>query len=77
MGGLSGHMVRGYNRRELIGAGGFGAVYRAHEPAVDHEVAIKVILRQHACVSGYVACRQGTGGLADLCPDNASCHCIK
>jgi serine/threonine-protein kinase len=54
MSGLSGHMLRGYRLRELIGAGGFGAVYRAHEPAVDREVAIKVILPEHANESGFI-----------------------
>lgn len=40
--------VRGYELRERIGAGGFGAVYRAYQPVVEREVAIKVILPQYA-----------------------------
>ena len=45
---LSGKTIKGYEIRERIGEGGFGAVYRAHETAVNREVAIKVILPQHA-----------------------------
>jgi WD40 repeat protein len=54
MSSLSGQLIRGYKLRELIGAGGFGAVYRAHEPAVDREVAIKVILPQHANEANFI-----------------------
>jgi WD40 repeat protein/serine/threonine protein kinase/DNA-binding SARP family transcriptional activator len=39
---------RGYKLLEQIGAGSFGAVYRAHHPEVGREVAIKVILPQYA-----------------------------
>ncbi|MEJ2304643.1 MAG: protein kinase, partial [Anaerolineales bacterium] len=39
---------RGYKLLEQIGAGSFGAVYRAHHPKVGREVAIKVILPQYA-----------------------------
>ena len=35
--------LRGYELRERIGAGSFGVIYRAHQPAVGREVAIKVI----------------------------------
>ncbi|MBN1966654.1 MAG: protein kinase, partial [Anaerolineae bacterium] len=35
--------IRSYELRERIGAGGFGEVYRAIQPAVNREVAIKVI----------------------------------
>jgi WD40 repeat protein len=45
---LSGKTLKGYEIREHIGEGGFGAVYRAYETAVNREVAIKVILPQHA-----------------------------
>jgi len=40
--------LRGYELTECLGQGGFGAVYRAFQPAVEREVAIKVILPQHA-----------------------------
>jgi ABC-type oligopeptide transport system substrate-binding subunit/DNA-binding SARP family transcriptional activator len=39
---------RGYELRERVGAGGFGEVYRAFQPAVGRDVAIKVIMPQHA-----------------------------
>ncbi len=35
--------VRGYELREELGAGEFGVAYRAYQPAVGREVAIKVI----------------------------------
>jgi WD40 repeat protein/serine/threonine protein kinase len=45
---LVGQHIKGYELRETIGAGGFGAVYRAHQPLVGREVAIKIILPQYA-----------------------------
>lgn len=39
---------RGYKLLQQIGAGSFGAVYRASHPEVEREVAIKVILPQYA-----------------------------
>ncbi|UCF61832.1 MAG: protein kinase [Anaerolineaceae bacterium] len=45
---LSGQEIRGYKLIERIGEGGFGVVYRAEQPAVDREVAIKVILPEFA-----------------------------
>jgi adenylate cyclase len=41
-------VVRGYELQERIGAGGFGEVYRAYQPAVGRQVAIKIILPQCA-----------------------------
>ncbi len=41
---LSGQVVRGYELREKVGTGGFGAVYRAYQKGIDREVAIKIIL---------------------------------
>src|SRR5215213_315868 len=38
------HNLKGYELRERIGAGGFGAVYRAYQSTVGREVAIKIIL---------------------------------
>lgn len=40
--------LRGYELREQIGSGGFGEVYRAYQPSVNREVAVKVILPQYA-----------------------------
>jgi serine/threonine protein kinase len=37
---LSGQVVRGYELREKVGSGGFGAVYRAYQKGIDREVAI-------------------------------------
>jgi WD40 repeat protein/serine/threonine protein kinase/DNA-binding XRE family transcriptional regulator len=45
---LSGRAIRGYMLGEKIGAGAFGAVYRAVQPLVEREVAIKIILPKHA-----------------------------
>ncbi len=36
--------IKGYELQEIIGEGAFGAVYRAHQPVIDREVAVKVIL---------------------------------
>jgi len=44
---MSGQSVKGYELRERIGAGGFGAVYKAYQPLVRRDVAIKVILPQY------------------------------
>ena len=40
--------IRGYELKERLGKGGFGAVYRAIQPSVGREVAVKVILPGHA-----------------------------
>ena len=39
----TGLAVRGYELRDQIGEGAFGVVYRAYQPAVGREVAIKII----------------------------------
>jgi WD40 repeat protein/serine/threonine protein kinase len=41
-------VVKGYELREQIGAGGYGVVYRAYQPLVGREVAVKIILPQYA-----------------------------
>ncbi|HRE48108.1 MAG TPA: protein kinase [Aggregatilineales bacterium] len=46
--GLFGKMVRGYELRRLLGAGGFGEVYLAHQAVVGRDVAVKVILPEFA-----------------------------
>src|SRR5689334_1272825 len=48
MADLSGQTIRGYELHEVIGEGGFATVYRAVQTAVGREVAIKVILPEHA-----------------------------
>ena len=45
---LSGRAVRGYQLADRIGEGGFGAVYRAVQPNIEREVAIKIILPRYA-----------------------------
>lgn len=45
---LSGQIIKSYELIEQIGMGGFGEVYRAIQSSVSREVAIKVILPQHA-----------------------------
>ena len=45
---LSNRVIKGYELRQRVGAGGFGAVYRAYQPTIGREVAVKVILPQHA-----------------------------
>src|SRR5438046_989130 len=46
--------IRGYELHERIGQGGFGAVYRAEQPAVGREVAVKVILPQFASQAEFI-----------------------
>ncbi|NPV66039.1 MAG: protein kinase [Anaerolineae bacterium] len=48
MNDLTGTVLKGYKVQELIGAGGFGAVYRACQVTVGREVVIKAILPQLA-----------------------------
>ena len=48
MNDLSGRSIRGYDLVERVGAGGFGIVYRAHQPSVRRDVAFKVILPEYA-----------------------------
>ncbi|MDX2161016.1 MAG: protein kinase [bacterium] len=51
---FSGQVIRGYELHEQIGAGGFGAVYRAFQTALKREVAVKVILPEHANQPDFV-----------------------
>src|SRR5258706_10293270 len=51
---LTNRVIKGYEFKVCIGAGGFGAVYRAYQPAVGREVAIKVILPQHANEADFI-----------------------
>jgi WD40 repeat protein/serine/threonine protein kinase len=50
----NGQIIRGYELREQIGSGGFGAVYRAYQPLVERDVAIKIIHRRFVNVPEFV-----------------------
>jgi DNA-binding SARP family transcriptional activator len=45
---LADKAVRGYELRERLGVGSFGVVYRAYQPAVKRDVAIKIIRPEFA-----------------------------
>ena len=45
---LAGRIIKGYELHAVVGEGGFGTVYRAFQPAIGREVAIKVIIPKHA-----------------------------
>ncbi|MBI5294798.1 MAG: protein kinase [Chloroflexi bacterium] len=45
---LSGRAIHGYALAERIGKGGMGSVYRAVQPNVEREVAVKIILPAYA-----------------------------
>ena len=46
MSDIAGLIVKGYELKQFIAQGGFGAIYRAFQSSVGREVAIKVILPQ-------------------------------
>src|SRR5688572_21225636 len=48
MDNLSGQYIKGYELGERLGAGGFGAVYLAHQSTVGREAAMKIILPRFA-----------------------------
>jgi len=45
---FTGQVIKGYELVEFIARGGFGAVYRATQPQVNREVAVKIILPEFA-----------------------------
>lgn len=45
---LSGQTIKGYEFGDLLGQGGFGVVYRAHQSVVTRDVAIKVVSPRYA-----------------------------
>jgi WD40 repeat protein/class 3 adenylate cyclase/tRNA A-37 threonylcarbamoyl transferase component Bud32 len=49
-----GRTVRGYELREQVGAGDFGIVYRAYQPSVGREVAVKVIRPEYVDQPAFV-----------------------
>src|SRR5215218_7978857 len=48
------HHLKGYELRERIGAGGFGAVFRAYQSTVGRDVAIKIILPGFANQADFI-----------------------
>jgi WD40 repeat protein/serine/threonine protein kinase len=46
--------IRGYQLRESIGEGEFGIVYRAQQPSVGREVAVKVIQPRYANLPDFI-----------------------
>jgi DNA-binding SARP family transcriptional activator len=49
-----GGAIRGYQLLEPIGQGGYGIVYRARQPSVGRDVAIKVIQPQYANLANFI-----------------------
>ena len=49
-----GRSIRGFELRERIGAGYFGEVFRAYQPAVGREVALKVVRPEHADAPEFI-----------------------
>lgn len=41
-------VINGYELADFLGERGFGAVYRAYQPSIGREIAIKVILLEYA-----------------------------
>jgi len=54
MSDLSGTSIRGYELHKQVGAGGFGAVYKASQPIIGRDVAIKVILPELANQTEFI-----------------------
>ncbi len=50
----SSRTLRSYQVYELIGSGGQGTVYKAHQASVQRDVAIKIILPQHASKPDFI-----------------------
>ena len=51
---LSDRAVKGFELAERIGSGGFGVVYRAVQPSVQRDVAVKIILPRYANLPDFI-----------------------
>ena len=51
---VAGQSIRGYELKECIGKGHMGTVYRAFQPGVGRDVAIKVIQPKHAARPAFI-----------------------
>lgn len=54
MNDLTGRIIKSYRLNEQIASGGFGIVYKAYQPTVEREVAIKVISPRHASEPEFI-----------------------
>lgn len=52
---MIGKRIRHFEIQSELSSGGYGVVYRAHDSSVDRDVAIKVILPQHANKPEFIA----------------------
>jgi WD40 repeat protein/serine/threonine protein kinase/energy-coupling factor transporter ATP-binding protein EcfA2 len=55
--------IKGYELKEKIGTGGFGAVYRAYQSTVGREVAVKIILPSLANQADFIRRFEGEAQL--------------
>jgi WD40 repeat protein/serine/threonine protein kinase len=60
---LAQNQIKGYELKERIGEGGFGAVYRAFQNSIGREVAVKIILPKLANQSDFIRRFEGEAQL--------------
>ncbi len=51
---LTGQLLGQYELREILGFGGMGVAYRAHQKTLERDVAVKVLMPGLASESGYI-----------------------